>query len=196
MIKITCSCCCGHMHVHLYEWTRLRRVSNKATALTRSYLCCLLSAASTKFRENQSGGFFSAEFKKKMFFFPFNKRDKITQRRFKSGVSRLARLRSAALTWRHDMFLYLNPVTMPTSFNLAVLALPPSLFHVSLRLFAHRSPRRRSDERFYLAAHLFTQSRVSPIIISPYSPFSAYRPHSSERWNYRRFSWVPPHLPD
>lgn len=49
---------------------------------------------------------------------------------------------------------------------------------------------------FYLAAHLFTQSRVSPIIISPYSPFPPYRPRSSEHWNYKRFSWVPPHIPD
>lgn len=36
--------CCGHMHVHLYEWTRTlsrclnTRVSNKATGLTCSYL--------------------------------------------------------------------------------------------------------------------------------------------------------------
>lgn len=90
-----------------------------------------------------------------------------------------------------------------TAFNLAILPLYLSLLPSSCSL----SPRVCLSSTlslplwwvFYLAAHLFTlprsQSRVSPVIISLYSPFSPYRRHSSRRWNYMRFRWVPPRSP-
>lgn len=116
---------------------------------------------------------------------------------------------------RHDALLsprlFLIPPPLPrarhnlnfTASNLAILlllSLPPSLSCSTspcVCLSSTLSP--ASDECFIFRAHLFTpppsQSRVSPVIISPYSPSSPYRLHSSRLWNYMRFRWVPPPPP-
>ena len=89
------------------------------------------------------------------------------------------------------------PLTLPF-YSTLVLSLFPSLsllFPPSLCLFTPALSRSPLWWVFYLAAHLFTpprsQSWVSPVIISPYSPSSPYRLRSSQPRNYMRFSWVP-----
>lgn len=101
---------------------------------------------------------------------------------------------------RSESLPYARHNLNPTAVNLAALSLPPSLllFHLS-HVCLSSSLSLTLWWVFYLAAHLFTlqrsQSRISPVIISLYSPSSPYRPHSSQRRNYMRFRWVPLQAP-
>lgn len=81
------------------------------------------------------------------------------------------------------------PLTLP--FSPLYLSLLPSLVP-SLPAFVYPALSRcLSDECFILRPTFShsprSQSRVSPVIISLYSPSSPYRRHSSHRWNYMQF---------